>query len=257
MEATDLESKRIVLIASSDGKTSEAVKKEVLKHNKQAKVFFAADGQETLFKADNVLPHVVILDSNLPKLSGFEVTERLLQLRKEHSVSVILLCDLPEKERFIDQVMTSQVQFIIHKEISEKLPQALTRAFERASAEDNSTYRLKSIVAKEILFREGDKSDSIFLVKTGDLVALKEIDGKTVVLGRIKAGEFVGEMAHINHEARFATVQALTDCELIEIPSAILDVVLFSKPAWAQALIATLSRRLKNSNTGLVKSKKT
>lgn len=45
-----------------------------------------------------------------------------------------------------------------------------------------------------------------------------------------------------------ATVQAIGDCELIEIPMGTLDMVLFSKPAWSKALVATLSRRLKRSN---------
>jgi CRP/FNR family cyclic AMP-dependent transcriptional regulator len=43
-------------------------------------------------------------------------------------------------------------------------------------------------------------------------------------------------------------VKALSDCELIEIPIGTLDTVLFSKPAWARALMMTLSKRLKRSN---------
>ncbi|MBL7688606.1 MAG: Crp/Fnr family transcriptional regulator, partial [Bdellovibrionaceae bacterium] len=66
--------------------------------------------------------------------------------------------------------------------------------------------------------------------------------------------EFVGEMAHINQEPRSASVKALEDCELIEIPNGSLDLVLFSKPAWAQALMRTLSRRLKRINETLAKT---
>ncbi len=254
MQSPELESKRIFLIASANHQITQFVEKEIQKHIKQSTIFSSVDGQEALFKVDNVYPHVVILNSDLTKLSCFEVTEKLLQLQKDHSVSVILLCELPDKEHFIDQVVTRQVQFITHAEIAEKLPQALARALNRVSLEDHSTYRLKFMAAKEILFFEGEKAGSVFIVKTGELAALKESNCKAVVLGRVKAGEFVGEMAHINHEARYATVQALTDCELIEIPSGVLDLVLFSKPAWSQALISTLSRRLKISNTGMIKS---
>ena len=89
-------------------------------------------------------------------------------------------------------------------------------------------------------------------MKSGELTATKEGSNQNVTLGKIKAGEFVGEMAHINNETRSATVQANCDCELIEIPMGTLDLVLFSKPMWAKALVATLSKRLKASNTFIV-----
>lgn len=76
-------------------------------------------------------------------------------------------------------------------------------------------------------------------------MAWKSKNGQRVDLGKIKAGEFVGEMAHINKEPRSATVTAVTDCELIEIPFGSLDPILFSKPSWSKALFVTLSKRLK------------
>ncbi len=68
-------------------------------------------------------------------------------------------------------------------------------------------------------------------------------------LGIVETGEFVGEMAYINGEPRSATVKALDLCELIEIPVHLLDHVLFTKPAWAKALMKTLSKRVKAANT--------
>ena len=84
------------------------------------------------------------------------------------------------------------------------------------------------------------------------MVALKKNKDKEVLLGTIRPGEFVGEMAHINNENRTATVRAISDCELIEIPNGTLDLVLFSKPVWARALVSTLSKRLKMSNNLLL-----
>jgi CRP-like cAMP-binding protein len=56
-------------------------------------------------------------------------------------------------------------------------------------------------------------------------------------------------MAYINGEPRSANVKATKDCELVEIPIHLLDHVLFMKPAWAKALMKTLSRRIKNANS--------
>jgi CRP/FNR family cyclic AMP-dependent transcriptional regulator len=252
MQSPGLETKRIFLIATDNENMFFSIEKIIHQHIQNATIFAATDGQEALFKASNVLPHVAIVEADLQKLSGFEVADKLILKQKEHTVSVILLCDLPDKLHFVDQVVTSQVQFITHKDVITNLPPVLMRALNRISLEDSSSYKMKFLAAQEVLFSEGDKAESVFIVKSGELAAVKEAHGKKVILGKIKPGEFVGEMAHINHENRFATVQAVSDCELIEIPIGILDMVLFSKPAWSQALISTLSRRLKQSTTSML-----
>jgi CRP-like cAMP-binding protein len=108
------------------------------------------------------------------------------------------------------------------------------------------------VAPNEFLFKEGEIAKHVFIVKRGRLRAMKGRGEKQITLGEIGAGEFVGEMAHINHEPRSASVQALEDCELIEIPFGSLDMVLFSRPAWSQALVLTLSKRLKSTNAALV-----
>jgi CRP/FNR family transcriptional regulator, cyclic AMP receptor protein len=70
-------------------------------------------------------------------------------------------------------------------------------------------------------------------------------------LGEIASGEFVGEMGHFNHEPRSATVEAVTEVDLIEIPLESLENVIFTKPSWARALVKTLAQRLKRANKAL------
>ena len=165
---------------------------------------------------------------------------------------MFLFSSWPDHDFFVDQVVTGQVQFLNHAEIDSKLPNCLARALNRISFNDGSSYRLRFLVPDEVLFREGDTAESVFIVKSGELVAIKKNNENEVILGSIRPGEFVGEMAHINNENRTATVRATTDCELIEIPNGTLDLVLFSKPIWARALVATLSKRLKLSNNLLL-----
>ena len=252
MQTPELETKRIFLIASEDEALIAEITRAIEKHIKQPTIFVSADGAEALFKADNVLPHVALVDADLEKANGFVVTEKLLHKKKDHSVSVILLSSLPEQDYFVDQVVTGQVQFLNHADIDSKLATCIARALNRVSFSDGSSYRLRFLAPDEILFREGDTAESVFIVKSGELVAIKNTGNREVVLGSIRAGEFVGEMAHINNENRTATIKATSDCELIEIPNGTLDLVLFSKPIWARALVATLSKRLKLSNNLLL-----
>lgn len=225
----------------------------VAEHIAMPTVFVANDGSDALFKADNVLPHVAIIDVQLPKIDGFDVTTKILSKKGDHNPSVILLSEIPDQEHFIDQVVTGQVQFLVPGEMAQKFPAAIAKALNRVSKESDSAYSLKFLSPEEILFREGDEAKSVFLLKSGELLAIKSIHGKDVAIGKIIAGEFVGEMAHINDDVRSATIRATNDCELIEIPRNALDTLLFSKPAWAKALLVTLSRRLKTTNSNFVK----
>jgi CRP-like cAMP-binding protein len=107
---------------------------------------------------------------------------------------------------------------------------------------------MKLLAPGEKLFRQGDPADLAYLVKSGLLRAYRMQDGKTLTLGDINPGEFVGEMAYINSEPRSADVEAVENCELIEIPLGTFDSLLFSKPTWSMALMKTLSKRLKTAN---------
>jgi len=242
----ELESRRVFLIAMNDSRDSLRIEGLVKKHIRFATTFTAVDGPDVLFKAENVVPHVVILDSNISKTNAFDITEKLL--RKKERIAVILVSPLPETERFVNEVVTGQVH-ILTRPNEQEFNQHLARALNWITHGDNSKYRLKFLASDEILLNEGDKGDSVYLVKQGKLTAYKKSGNEAIELGTISSGEFVGEMAYINGEARSANVKSLTDCELIEIPNDCLDMVLFSKPAWSKALVKTLSSRLKKSNT--------
>jgi CRP/FNR family cyclic AMP-dependent transcriptional regulator len=153
-----------------------------------------------------------------------------------------------DEHLFMDEVVTGQVQFLSGTGKVAIFNNLVTRALNWVSHEDKSIYHLRFLAPQEQLIREGEAADFVYILKTGELKAYKTDGSEEVLLGKIHPGEFVGEMAYINGEARSANVMSLTDCELIEIPSASLDAVLFSRPAWSKALLKTLSKRLKNSN---------
>ena len=122
------------------------------------------------------------------------------------------------------------------------------RALARATSLKDPEFRLRFLAPGEILFRQGDRAENVYIVRKGRLRAFRRTKSGTQTLGEILAGEFVGEMAHINSEPRSAEVEALENSELIEIPLGALDMLVFSKPAWSKALMKTLSRRLKVAN---------
>ncbi len=74
--------------------------------------------------------------------------------------------------------------------------------------------RWKEVAAGEVLFREGDSADAMYVVVSGRLRATREDDGQTRTVGDISRGETVGEMALLTGDVRSATVHALRDCVL-------------------------------------------
>lgn len=106
----------------------------------------------------------------------------------------------------------------------------------------------RTIQKDELLIREGEHSGNMFWLQTGQLVVLKRKGLEEIQLGHIYAGELVGEMSFLDGEPRSASVKAITECELIEIPRETFDKVFTGQPTWFQGLVKTLTERLRKTN---------
>ncbi len=244
MAGTKLEDKRVFLVASPDAERQTQFGFYIQKHIAHATIFYTSDGHEATLKLENAPPDVLITDYVLPRVTGIELVDHVLKNQKYNDVQCIVASRLPDTEHFVDEVVTGRVQFYIDDKNEMRFASCVNRALNRLTNSGTSDYRLVFLSSGDELIKEGEPGNSVFIVKKGVLNAFQN----EKFLGEISPGEFVGEMSHINHEPRSATVKANTDCELIEIPFSTLDYVLFSKPSWAKALATTLSKRLKRSN---------
>lgn len=239
--------KKIFMIVETDAALLAELSSTLRSIYEGAVVYSATEAKEAINKIRNVPPQVVITELELPKVSGSEIVRAVLKDKELTHTSVVVLSDIPDKEEFVEGVVQGRVLFL-SKPVDKKLfLDVVNKALQRASSQKDPEFKLKFLSAGEILFKEGDKAESAFLVKKGKLKAVKSKSGTEVLLGDVNAGEFVGEMAHINGEPRSADIRAVENCELIEIPLGTLDILLFSKPAWSKALMKTLSKRLKAS----------
>jgi len=98
------------------------------------------------------------------------------------------------------------------------------------------------------LFEAGEEPDALFIVISGCLGAFARTpDGHTRLIGRVMAGETVGEMALISGKPRTATVLALRDTELGRFSKRAFETLLLDHPQ-AMLRIAQLTvQRLENS----------
>lgn len=101
----------------------------------------------------------------------------------------------------------------------------------------------------EVLMRQGDPSDSIYLVLSGRLRAsLLDADGQMITLGEIGRGEPIGEMGVISQAPRGATIIALRDCVLLRLGAEDFTDLLQTWPNVALPLARKLMERLSRSN---------
>jgi 2-oxoglutarate dehydrogenase E1 component len=94
------------------------------------------------------------------------------------------------------------------------------------------------------LFRAGDRGDALYVVESGELRV--ERGGK--VVGLIRAGEVVGEMALADEGPRSADVFAHTPARLLKIPADAFELVLEQHPGVARGLVRVLARRLRDAS---------
>ena len=250
MVETSIEEKKVFLVVTDDKCKMQEISKTIQSHVSKTTIFEAHDVHEAFFKFRNKVPHVIICDLEVARFSCVQMISDLFK-GENNNFSVIFTAELPDNELFVDQVVSGQIQFLTNYKDEKWFQQCLSKSLNRLNSEKKADYILRLLNPADQLFQEGQPADSVFLVKRGELLAWKNKDGQRVDLGKIKAGEFVGEMAHLNQEPRSATVVAVTDCELIEIPFGSLDTILFTKPSWSKALFATLSKRLKITNEKL------
>jgi hypothetical protein len=104
----------------------------------------------------------------------------------------------------------------------------------------------------QVLFREGDPADSVFRVLSGAVDVLRELDGDPILLGTVRAGQFIGEMGVVENRPRSATARAASEVEVeILTPTEFVDQIAGS-PRTARELIQRLSQRLREADDRIV-----
>lgn len=107
---------------------------------------------------------------------------------------------------------------------------------------------LKKLGKGDILFREGDASDAMYVIKSGRIAITKAKGNGEIVLAEKKSGEMLGEMAFFDDKPRSAGAKALSDAEVITLPFAALHAQFKTFPEWLKAVVRTVNGQLRDAN---------
>lgn len=107
---------------------------------------------------------------------------------------------------------------------------------------------------QQVIFREGDASDTCYVVREGHARALREHnDGRAIALAHFGPGDIFGELAMFDDETRSATVETLDDVEALAILGSDMRRLIREHPDIGVRLVIGLGRRLREANERLAR----
>ncbi len=102
--------------------------------------------------------------------------------------------------------------------------------------------------AGDTLASEDQPCKALYTVKEGPFKAFKVKNGKTIPVGLINSGEYVGEMSLLTNSNFTTSVVALTDAKVICLQKEAIEKQLEQAPSWLIALTRGLVHRLNATN---------
>ncbi len=102
--------------------------------------------------------------------------------------------------------------------------------------------------AGEILFREGEAGDILYVIQSGSIRITKNIGGSEKLLAILVPGDFLGELAVLNSKPRTATATAVETTRCLLIDAKTLESMVMRNTEIAVRLIKRLAKRLDAAN---------
>ena len=106
----------------------------------------------------------------------------------------------------------------------------------------------------QVVFREGDSSDTCYIVRSGLTRAIREHgDGRVITLATFGPGEIFGVLAMFEDERRSATVEATEPTDVVAVLGPDMRRLMVEHPEISTRLVIALGRRLRESNERLTR----
>jgi CRP-like cAMP-binding protein len=108
----------------------------------------------------------------------------------------------------------------------------------------------------EIIFREGEQGDRMYVIQSGMVKVTKETPVGEIFISTLGSGEIFGEMALFSRSTRSATVTALGNARVLGIDKKKLFSTISMAPTLVLKILESLSQRLRTIEEEFAKLKK-
>ncbi len=96
----------------------------------------------------------------------------------------------------------------------------------------------------ETLFNKGDKESAMFIILNGSV----EIHDGDYIFTTLNSKQFFGEYSLIDSAVRSASVTAIHNTHLLELPQSVFEKVTFDRPYLWKSILISLTKRLRDYN---------
>ena len=100
----------------------------------------------------------------------------------------------------------------------------------------------------EFIFRKGSEAEEMYLIRSGKVRILKDVDRQMVELATFGEGEFLGELAVLAGRTHAAAAIAIEDCTVAVLKRDKMLRTLEEGPRWVDTLLHSLADRLTHMN---------
>lgn len=111
----------------------------------------------------------------------------------------------------------------------------------------------KEYEAGEVIVRQGDPGNCMFVIQKGVVEAIAEADGKQLRLRTMGANDIFGEMALFEEEKRTATIRAVGPARVLTIDKKNFLSGIHEDPSLALRIVRTMSHRIRDLTDRLAK----
>ena len=111
--------------------------------------------------------------------------------------------------------------------------------------------------AGETIVRQGEPGQCMYVIQSGQVVVVQEKAQSEVPLAVLNKGDFFGEMALFEREARSATVRALTDSRVLTVDRKTFLRRIQEDPSIAFRIVEGMSRRIRELDQEIARIKST
>ena len=116
-----------------------------------------------------------------------------------------------------------------------------------------SSVRKRRARLGDVLCREGDRGEEMYVILSGAVTLYKQADGRPTELTRLESGAHFGEMALIGDAPRSATIVAATDVDFLAIDRDTLMNVISDYPSVALQILRGYNERLAETTERLAR----
>src|SRR5215211_6521699 len=113
-----------------------------------------------------------------------------------------------------------------------------------------------SIPAGQLVLREGDPGDSLYVLLDGELEVTKRQGSQDILLAVYKPGQFFGEMALLEQAPRSASVRTVRESRLLVISQAAFQTLLSCSPSAPFRILRAVTSRLRSTESMLIQNEK-